>query len=498
MHIGLRYKFTLAFMVFTLLVATIFGMITSQRMASQLRDQYERYARQVTAHASEEALETLLFDVGHDLPLLARNQLSENVIYLQIVIGNRIWAEEHTAGSPLPLLPEPAQPRVATVLRGKDVGDHLDIVQPLRSAVGDLLKSGHLMDAESQRRIREGIRGYVRLGLLLKPMQQRVQREALLLTGVSLGLMVVGILFGWTLSHMILTPLERLSSAVRDFGAGNARARAHITSGDEIESLAHEFNTMAKSIVFQRDALKESNEQLQKSNRVKATFLATISHELRTPLHAIVGYASLLRDGVNVTLNDAGHKYTEAILRGGKHLLALIGNLIAFSRSESGAEPLRPLRVQIAELVQEVLDNQRPLLEGKELSLVSDVEPDLTLNVDRVKLEQVLLNLLNNAIKYTDQGQIWVAVRDEGRGLSFEVGDTGTGIAPGTRATLFDPFTRGKTPAHNNEGLGLGLAVVKRNVELLGGHIQFESTLGKGSTFHFTLPKGGPDEAADR
>lgn len=488
MRISLRYKFILAFIAFTVVVATSFGVISAQRMTARLHVQYERHAQHFAAHAAEEVLESLLFQSGHDPALLARNLLIEDVVYVQIVVDGQVWTEENKLDLKLSLSPEPEQSRVETIPSNDGSAAHLDVIQPLHQAVGVLAQFGHQMTGEGWRRLREGIHGYVRLGVSLTHLQQEVQQEALLLTGVSLGLMILGILFGWILYRTILAPIERLSGTVREFGAGNANARARVSSGDEIESLAHEFNTMAESIVFQRDTLKETNQQLEKANRVKSTFLATISHELRTPLHAVVGYASLLRDEVNVTLNEAGRKYAEAILRSGKHLLALIQNLIDFTRSESGAESLRPIPIQVADLIQEVLDNQRPLLK-KDLTLASDIEPDLTLHTDRVKLEQVLLNLLNNAIRYTDQGQVRIVVRNEGRGVCFEVSDTGSGISPETQPNLFNPFTRGDNARHNREGLGLGLAVAKRYVELLGGHICFESALGKGSRFWFTLPQ---------
>jgi len=496
---SLRYKFILAFMVFTVVVSVAFGIVAIQRLSDRLRGQYERHAIQLAAHAAEEVLESQVLGVGHDPLLIARNILIEDVIYAQIVLDGVEITRQARYPVDLPLVP------LSEVIELNEVSPanaapYFDVIYPLRDAWDTLTQFGHLITPEGQKRLQQGIHGYVRLGVSLERMGQELRRETLLVAGVSLGLMALGILVGWGLYRMILGPIERLGAAVREFGAGNTRVRAQVNSGDEIEALAHDFNTMAHSIVYQRDALRRTNEELERANRVKSVFLATLSHELLTPLHSVLGYVSLLLDGVNVKLSSSGRQYAEAIQRAGKHLLALIENLLQFSKLEAGSERLHLTEVEAAEIVKEVVESQRPLVAEKGLRLEVEVEPGLKLHTDVTKLKQVLLNLLNNAIKYTAEGHIGVTARSQNDSVRFEVRDTGPGIAPEARATLFEPFMRAGKPDQPSDGMGLGLAVARRYVELLGGTISFESRLGEGSRFWFTLPKEVQltDEAAHR
>jgi signal transduction histidine kinase len=487
MRISLRYKFIIAFIVFTAVLTATFGMVATQRLSSQLKTQYERHAAQLAQQTAEDVLESRIFAVGHDLTLVARNLLSEEVIYAQIVLDGQVLAQEMRYDVDLPVIAVPDRLEMNELtLAGQP--PYLDLIQPLDNAVDLLLQSGHTITPEDQERLQKGIHGYVRLGFSLKQRDQEVQREALLLTALSLGLMVLGILLAWSLYRTILGPIEQLSATVRDFGQGKTYARVTVNSGDEIEALANEFNTMANAIEYQRDALRRTNEELERANQVKSNFLATMSHELRTPLHSILGYTSLLLAEVHVKLNDSGRQYATAIQRAGKHLLTLIGNLLQFSKLEAGVERLHLVEVRIAEVVHEVLENQRPLADEKRLRLDAEVEPGLTLHTDATKLKQVLLNLVNNGIKYATQGGVHVLAESRSKYAYFAVSDTGPGIAPEIQATLFDPFTRGFGSDQPGDGVGLGLAVAKRYVELMGGSLSVKSEIGRGSTFRFSLP----------
>lgn len=492
MRMSLRYKFILAFVAFTAVVSTAFGIIVAQHLGDQLRREYERQAVELAQHAAEEVLESQLFDVGHDPSLLVRNLLVGDVIYAQVVLRGEVLAEQARISVSLPALPQPQQVGISEVHLPANPA-YLDVVYPIQDALGVLTEFGHLITSEGQRLLEQGLQGYVRLGISLRRMEREVRRESFLLAGMSLGMMAIGILIGWGLYRTILGPIEHLSAAMREFAAGNFRARAEIRSGDEIEALAHEFNSMAHAIVHQRDALRRTNEELVRANRVKAAFLAAMSHELLTPLHSILGYTSLLLDGVHVQLSEAGQRYVQAIQRAGKHLCALIENVLQFSKLEAGAERLRLVHVSAAEVVQEVVESQRPLADAKGLTLKIEVDPETVLLTDATKLKQVLLNLVNNAIKYTEQGRVCVRARARNGTVRFEVEDTGRGIDPQARPKLFEPFARIEESENGQEGgVGLGLVVAKRYAEMMGGHLSYESTVGKGSRFWVDLPKEGP------
>jgi len=495
MRMSLRYKFILAFAIFSIGMGSIFAIITTQNFRSQLETQFKQHALHLAEHSSEEVTESQLGSIQHDLDVLARNLLTEDVIYFQVVFDGQVKVQQSKASIDLPIIHEDRHVHVEEIAPVAGTA-YLDIVYPLHHAIEELLKYGHVITLEEQQRLQEGFIGYVRMGVSLAGLQGETQRGLLLIVGISLGLIAFGILIGWALYRMILGPIARLNAAVHDFGAGNAYARAQVHSGDEIEALAHEFNTMAASIVHQRDALRKTNEELETANRVKSTFLATMSHELRTPLHSILGYTSLLLEEVNLKLNDAGRQYTRAIQRAGKHLLSLIGNLLDFSKLEAGVEQLNLTEFNASETLHEVVESQRLLADGKQLRIDVEVEPQLPLRSDATKLKQVLLNLLNNAIKYTERGTVQVVAHLKEQRVCFEVADTGSGIAPEVQATLFVPFKRALNPDRPSEGMGLGLTVAKRYVELLGGALYFESTIGEGSHFWFSLPGKEPDEAA--
>lgn len=492
---SLRYKFIMAFVVFTAVVTAAFGIIISRHLSAQMRLQHERQAVDLAEHVAEEILESRVFGIWHDPALLVRNLLTEEALYAQIVLDGEVLAEQARYSMKLPLLSEVERIEIREI-PAADIPSHLDIAYPLQGAFDVLVQFGHRITPEGQQLMQSGIRGYVRLGLSLEHVEQETRRESLLLAGMSMGLMALGILVGWVLYRMILSPIEHLSSAVREFGAGNLRARAQVRSGDEIEALAHEFNTMAYSIVYQRDALRRTNDELERANQVKATFLAAMSHELLTPLHSVLGYTSLLLERVNVQLNEAGRQYIRAIQRAGKHLLALIENVLQFSKLEAGAERLRITAVHAAVIVQEVVESQRPLADGKGLPVEIEVDPDLILQTDATKLKQVLLNLLNNAIKYTERGRVRVRAHAQNGSVRFEVRDTGPGIAPEARSKLFEPFARVENTEQGRRGVGLGLVVSQRYAEMMGGSLDFESAPGEGSRFWIDLPKEGPGREA--
>jgi signal transduction histidine kinase len=490
MRISLQYKFIVPFLAFAVVLSAVFGWGTAQHRSQQLRQHYEREALILARHAAEEVLEHLLWGLGHDPVLLVRNLLVEDVLYAQIVVNGEVLAQQARHSLYLPVLPTVSGVRVRQVDYDPSLLiPYLDVVYPLGASLNALTQFGHRVPPESTERL-QGVHGYVRLGLSLERSVREIRQEWLMLIGLSLGVAALGILIGWGLYRTILGPLERLSEAVRAFGSGNLRARARLDTGDEIEALAHEFNLMADAIVRQRNELRKANEELTRANRVKSVFLAAMSHELLTPLHSILGYTSLLLDEVNVKLDEAERQYAQAIQRAGKHLLALIENVLHYSKLEAGAERLHLTDVHVEELVHEVAESQRPLADEKGLRLRVDVERDLTLRTDVTKLKQILLNLLHNAIKYTDQGHVHLRGHSQDKHVRFEVIDTGPGIPSELQGTLFEPFVRTEKTG-SPRGTGLGLTIAKRYAEMLGGTIGFESEPGRGSRFWVILPKEG-------
>jgi PAS domain S-box-containing protein len=250
--------------------------------------------------------------------------------------------------------------------------------------------------------------------------------------------------------------------------------------------------------VAQRTAeLQVAMEKVQETDRLKSAFLATMSHELRTPLNSIIGFTGIILQGLAGPLNAEQAKQLGMVQNSARHLLALINDVLDISKIEAGQLEIVSEPFDVRDMVDKAIHTVAPLAGKKRLKLVAEVAPEVgQITSDRRRVEQILLNLLNNAIKFTDQGEVRVECRiDEGR-LATRVMDTGMGIRPKDMGKLFQMFQQidsGLT--RQQEGTGLGLSICKRLVEMLGGEIWTGSEWGKGSTFTFTLPIGGQDEA---
>jgi signal transduction histidine kinase len=225
-------------------------------------------------------------------------------------------------------------------------------------------------------------------------------------------------------------------------------------------------------------------------NRAKSEFLATMSHELRTPLNAVIGYADLLRMGVPARLPDEALAYVQRIDESARHLIGVIESILTFSRAEAEEEEVHAEEVGMAALVRSAVEIIVPLAARKGLRMHVDLEDaPAAIVTDVQKVRQILLNLLGNAVKFTDTGEIVLTVRSQGGELLMQVRDTGIGIHPDHQRRAFEPFWQvDQTHTRAAGGTGLGLAVSQSLARLLGGEISVESVPGAGSTFQFALP----------
>lgn len=232
-------------------------------------------------------------------------------------------------------------------------------------------------------------------------------------------------------------------------------------------------------------------ERAQEADRIKSAFLASMSHELRTPLNSIIGFTGIILQGLVGPLNDEQAKQMGMVQHSARHLLSLINDVLDISKIEAGQLKVESERFDMAQLVAEVRDVLQPSVDKKGLVLDCRLDPRVgQLVSDRRRVEQILINLLNNALKFTDQGGVFLDCRIENGLVVTSVRDTGIGIKPEDQAKLFQPFRQIDTGlARRYEGTGLGLNICKKLVDLLGGTIGVESEGdGRGSTFTFTLP----------
>jgi signal transduction histidine kinase len=245
----------------------------------------------------------------------------------------------------------------------------------------------------------------------------------------------------------------------------------------------------------QQRQLEAARRELEAASRHKSEFLANMSHELRTPLNAVIGFSEVLHARMFGPLNEKQGEYVGDILHSGRHLLSLINDILDLSKIEAGRTELEPSTFDLAAAIDNaiVLTKERAVRRG--LRLERDLAPDLgTIEADERKVKQILVNLLSNAVKFTHEGgTVTVSATGGPTAVTLAVRDTGIGIAPEDQGLIFEEFRQvGTDYTRKQEGTGLGLALARRFVELHGGRLWVDSTLGHGSTFSFTLPLRPP------
>ncbi|MBA3414017.1 MAG: PAS domain-containing sensor histidine kinase, partial [Chloroflexia bacterium] len=238
------------------------------------------------------------------------------------------------------------------------------------------------------------------------------------------------------------------------------------------------------------EQLRAATQVAEAASRAKSDFLATMSHELRTPMNAIIGYSHLLLDGLDGPLSPEQHGDVNRIASAADRLLALINNVLDLAKIEAGRFELAPEQVGLEEIFEQVRMELAPQASGRRVDLVFDFPADLpTISADPQRMRQILLNLVGNAVKFTEHGHVTVSARASFSEIELIVRDTGIGIDPAAMPFIFDEFRQAdSSTARRYGGTGLGLAITRRLVEMHGGAIDVESTPGLGSTFTIRLP----------
>ncbi len=236
--------------------------------------------------------------------------------------------------------------------------------------------------------------------------------------------------------------------------------------------------------------IDDKSRQLEIASQHKSQFLANMSHELRTPLNAILGYTELILDNIYGETPDKMREVLDRLHANGKHLLGLINDVLDLSKIEAGELTLDLADYSLKEVVQTVFTAVELLATGRNLALTIDVAPNLPRgHGDERRLVQVLLNLVGNAIKFTDNGEVAIKATVSEGSFTVAVRDTGPGIAPSDQGKIFEEFQQADSSATKRKGgTGLGLSIAKRIIGMHGGRIWVESDVGKGSTFAFTIP----------
>jgi len=249
----------------------------------------------------------------------------------------------------------------------------------------------------------------------------------------------------------------------------------------------------------QNQRLLWQSEELVKVNKLKSDFLASMSHELRTPLNAVIGYSALLIDGIKGELTEGQMDYVARSRTAAQHLLSLINDILDLSKIEAGKMPVYIERVSIPELVNDVAQQVEQLVTAKHLTFSADVSPSCpTVDTDKTKVKQILLNLLSNAAKFTNRGSVRVTVNCTRDSIVLDVIDTGVGIKPEEISLIWEDFRQlDQSRTRSYGGTGLGLSISRRLTQQLGGQITVHSVFGEGTTFSVRLPRVIPAFASD-
>ena len=298
--------------------------------------------------------------------------------------------------------------------------------------------------------------------------------------------------------YVLKNRLEKLPTAVRRALRERDDRRQRIEAEDALRrlnaELAARVEERTKALTETNAALTAARLEAERANRAKSEFLSRMSHDLRTPLNAVMGFAQVLElESLSPTQVEA----VTQILRGGRHLLGLINEVLDIARIEAGRLSISPEPTSLHEVVGQAVDLIRALAAKRELAVSLEPLPHSFVLADRQRLSEILFNLLSNAVKYNRQaGSITVGARVDGARTIIAVTDTGAGIPPEKMALLFTPFERLGADQTTVEGTGLGLALAKGLAEAMGGSVHVESTVDVGTTFYLQLPTCEAPKAA--
>jgi signal transduction histidine kinase len=357
--------------------------------------------------------------------------------------------------------------------------------------------------------------GTLSIGYSMSVIRHVLVSNLLSLLAVTLALALISVLIGHTLGRRLTTPLLELTESTRKLAAGLFEEPLPVRSNDEVGLLASTFNTMTARLAATKTeiersrqmlegkvaerteelrqknrALKMQNEQVLEANRLKGTFLANVSHELRTPLNAILALSELLTAGLAGELNEEQRSHCEMIYRSGTGLLRLINDILDLSKIEAGRLEIVPIPCNVIEEIRQATIEMQPMAVARGIDLRIAVVDGPTVLVDSDRVRQIFVNLLGNAIKFTERGYVEVSASIDCSGnLLVNVRDTGIGIARHQTESIFQEFRQlDSSPSRRFGGTGLGLSISRRLAELMGGEIEVESAVGRGSLFRVRIP----------
>lgn len=322
---------------------------------------------------------------------------------------------------------------------------------------------------------------------------QQGQRTVLLFI---VGVLAVGLFSGFiglqVIEQLTLRPLDRLTHEVgRIATTGNASLRVSTASGLELERVSVGVNRMLDTLETAQRELATTRDAAIEAARLKTRLFASVSHDLRTPINAVIGFAEMLGEGVYGPLSDEQARALKRIDRNARELLLQVNDLLEAASLEAGQLPVRPTYFTTAEWLGALRDTGAALVGGKGLAFVIEDETGgRKLYGDPERLHQITLNLVHNAVKFTERGEVRVRIVCAPEHWVLTVSDTGSGIAPELQAAIFEPFRQGSpTTTGKQTGVGLGLFIARELAQRMGGTLTVTSRSGQGSAFTLTVPQ---------
>lgn len=337
--------------------------------------------------------------------------------------------------------------------------------------------------------------------------QKRTDKEGLfrMLTWINGGLVLTGLLLalipGWRLAVRVSRSLQEVQDAANEVAAGDLNPRLKENGKDEVSVLARSFNRMLETIrQADQEISKEVEERIraeqdaQAAAKAKSDFLAHMSHEFRTPLNGILGYSQVLL--LDKGLSEKNLDVVRSLKKSGESLLELINDVLDLSKIEARGLSIHQSRFYLKDFLESLEQSYSEQIRQKGLSFTLTIHPDLPEDVlaDQIRLRQVMVNLIGNAIKFTDKGGIEIQAKPLSMGVRFKVIDTGIGIKEENLRTVFQPFMQvNEQKQTKNPGTGLGLSISHRLLEMMGSELRVDSQYGEGTSFWFDLPQPEAD-----
>jgi len=469
--------------------------------SGSLRRQLELRAQTSADFLAKQSEYPLLIGDLDELQRIAKSAVSnEDVLYVAMADeGGKILAQAgrlRTAESANSEI-QPGSSCTRILEGGGNLPAHIEVTQCVSAP-----EAKGLLDWEGDRRSSRRGLGTVRLGLSMEKQKALFVRNARDMLTVAAFTMLLVLWIQHTQLRRLLRPLGRLIQYTEHVAAGDLSQRAPLGAWNEVDDLTRAFNDMVSQLGGSRNELLRMVEKAQEASRLKSQFVANMSHEIRTPMNGIIGMTELT---LGTPVSGVQREYLEAALESAESLLAVINDVLDFSKIEAGKMELSPVAFDLTELVEQAVRAVTLKAHQKRVELVLEIERDVPSQVvaDPIRLRQILVNLIGNAIKFTERGEVLVEVSradgapgpvgalQEGE-LHFAVHDTGIGIPAAKLESIFDAFTQADgSMTRNYGGTGLGLAIATKLLDLMQGKLWVESTVGEGSHFHFTLQYRG-------